>query len=217
MGEEDPEGGDGEATADTGNQSPDGDGRAGRREHSRRSQSEADPDADTSADESAPGERERRLAERERRLSERAATLDERERALDRRETEVEASRETLQEYLDQGGADAFTDRPRVTAAAMLCVVGVVAGVLAVVVAVSGPAQTVPPASWPLPSISGSDRVAVAGLVGVATVELLGGITTYYAQYWAVSVVAAVVAVVVLPPVGIAATVMLTVGESDFD
>lgn len=159
-------------------------------------------------------EREQQLEERQTQLAQRSEELDDRERELSDRETEIEAKREGLQEYFDQGGADAFTGKPRVTAAFLLWIVAVVSGGLAVATLLYGSTPT--PLGPPLFSSGGA--TAVAGLFGLgALIELVGGFTTYYGRSWYFSVFAAIVAIVVLLPVGLTATVMITVGESGFE
>ncbi len=159
-------------------------------------------------------EREAKLDSREQELADRASDLDGRAAELDQRETEIEAKREALQEYFDEGGANAFTYKPRVTAAFLLWAVAVAAALLTVATFLYGSAQT--PLGAPLFGETG--RLVVTGLFGVATlVELVGGFTTYYGRSWYFSVFAAIVGIVVLLPVGLTATVMITVGEAGFD
>jgi len=159
-------------------------------------------------------EREAKLDSREQELADRASELDGRAAELDQRETEIESKREALQEYFDEGGADAFTYKPRVTAAFLLWAVAAAAALLTVATFLYGSAET--PLGAPLFGETG--RLVVTGLFGVATlVELVGGFTTYYGRSWYFSVFAAIVAIVVLLPVGLTATVMITVGESGFD
>jgi ribonuclease Y len=159
-------------------------------------------------------ERERRLDERETTLAERADELDARAATLDERETEIDAKREGLQEYFDQGGADAFTRKPRVTAAFLLWATAVVGAGLAVATFLYGSTET----ALGAPLFSDSGALAVAALLGAgAVVELVGGFTTYYGRSWYFSVFAAIVAIVLLLPVGVTAAVMITVGESGFE
>ena len=161
-------------------------------------------------------DRESRLDERERELRDRAAELDDRAAALDDRETEIDAKRAVLQEYFEQGGADAATRKPRVVAALLLWTAAVAGAVLTALTVLYASDPAPPLLSAPL--LSDLGRLAATGVLGVATlVELVGGLTTYYGRSWYFSVFAAVVAVVVLPPVGLTAAVMITVGESGFD
>lgn len=160
--------------------------------------------------------REQQLDERDRQLASRAEELDQRAAELDQRETEIQAKREGLQEYFEEGGADAFTYKPRVTAAFLLWVVAVAGAALTVATALYGADPNAPLLGQQLFSETGA--LAAAGLLGVATVvELVGGFTTYYGRSWYFSVFAAIVAIVVLLPVGLTATVMITVGESGFE
>ncbi len=161
-------------------------------------------------------DREATLDRREQAQEERARDLDERSSDLDERETEIEAKREALQEYFEEGGADAFTYKPRVTAAFLLWTVAVAGALLTVGTFLYASDPDPPLLSAQL--LSDTGRLAATGLLGVATlVELVGGFTTYYGRSWYFSVFAAVVGIVVLLPVGLTATVMITVGEAGFD
>ena len=161
-------------------------------------------------------ERTEALDDRERELRDRAAELDDRAAALDDRETEIDAKRAALREYFEQGGADAAARKPRVAAALLLWTVAAVGAVLTVLTALYTSDPAPPLLSAPL--LSDLGRLAATGVLAAATlVELVGGLTTYYGRSWYFSVFAAVVAVVVLPPVGLTAVVMITVGESGFD
>jgi len=159
-------------------------------------------------------EREAELDRRETAVEERARDLEERETELDQRAATLDNREETIDEYIEQGGNSAFTYKPRVTAAFLLWAVAVAGAVLAVVTFLYGSAET--PLGAPLFGETG--RLVVTGLFGAAAVvDLVGGFTTYYGRSWYFSVFAAIVAIVVLLPVGLTATVMITVGESGFD
>jgi ribonuclease Y len=161
-------------------------------------------------------EKEAELEDRIQQLRERASELEARETTLDERETEIDTKREALQEYFEQGGTDVFTYRPRVTAAFLLWTVAVVGAALAAATFLYASAPDPPLLSAPLLSEVG--RLAATGVLGAAAVvELVGGFTTYYGRSWYFSVLAAVVGTVLLLPVGLAAIVMITVGESGFD
>lgn len=186
------------------------------RELERREQEVLERREETVGRTEALDERETRLDDRERELRDRAAELDDRAAALDERETEIDAKRAALREYFEQGGADAATRKPRVAAALLLWTVAAVGAVLTVLTALYTSDPAPPLLSTPL--LSDLGRLAATGVLAAATlVELVGGLTTYYGRSWYFSVFAAVVAVVVLLPVGLTAAVMVTVGESGFD
>jgi hypothetical protein len=66
--------------------------------------------------------------------------------------------------------------------------------------------------------VESSTATVLAGFFAlVAVLELVGGYMAYTGQRWSVAVLAGILGIVVLLPVGVTATVMITVGESQFD
>lgn len=154
-------------------------------------------------------EREQKLEQLGNTQEERAEALDEREAELEDREAELDTKLATLEEYANKGRT--FTRRLRIAAAALLWIAAVASvGLAAFSFLFAGPE------GYYLVESSSATILAVV-FVLVAAVEVAGGYLAYTGQRWLGAVAAGILGTVVFPPVGVTATVMLTVGESQFD
>jgi hypothetical protein len=154
-------------------------------------------------------ERERKLEQLGDTQEQRANALDEREAELEDREAELDTKIATLEEYANKGRT--FTRRLRTAAAALLWIAAVASVGLAVFTFLFAG-----PDGYYLVERSSATVLAVVFVV-VAAVEVVGGYLAYTGRRWWGAVVAGILGTMVVPPVGVAATVMLTVGESQFD
>lgn len=156
-------------------------------------------------------DRERLIDEHEEDLEELENDIEERREELDRRETQLE-ERENEVEMLEErvGGVSATQVTPQV---AGVLVAGV--GVLGILVSASGftwsmlkgGAVGLTPINLLLVSIL---------LFGVSVAQTVGGKFAYNRRKWRVALGASFVTLIVFPPAGIVAAVILTLSESEF-
>jgi ribonuclease Y len=163
--------------------------------------------------------REQTLDEREGRLKERSKNLDDRERELDDRENEIKSQREALEEYAVTD-VQTFTARPRKVGGLLLGVAGVLSVVAGGLLLVGGGVGGVEAlTSQTLVENPNLTLAFAAAYVVVTLVELLGGLWAYRGSHWFFSVFAGIVSMIfLLPlfPLGLTATLLISIGESQF-
>lgn len=155
--------------------------------------------------------REEQLEQAKNELEDREQQLNEREQQLSERETEIESKREALEEYASEDRT--FTSRPRIAGGILLWVVALASIVMAAWMYLDAGQ----PGGLAYLVEQSTATVAAAGLGLVAVIEILGGYWAYRGRRWSFVVFAAILGIIVLLPVGVTATIMITVGESQFD
>lgn len=155
-------------------------------------------------------EREELLDEREGRLEERAGNLEDREQEVARRADEIETKEEALAEYASRDGE--FSHRTHVVGGILLWLTGLASGGVGVAIlslqdALGGGLLGRPAAVYGLAAL----------FIVVALVEFLGGYWSFRGRHWLFSIIASFIALVLFFPFGMAATVLIGVGESQFE
>lgn len=154
-------------------------------------------------------DREEQLEQLRQRQEERTEELEAREAELDEREAEIDTKLSALEEYAGKGRT--FTRRPRIAGGLLLWVVALASALLAVATFL----YAGPEGYYIVESTTATVLAAFFALV--ALLEIVGGYMAYTGRYWSVAVLAGILGIVVLLPVGVTATIMITVGESQFD
>lgn len=153
-------------------------------------------------------DKEEQLEGRAQQLDDRKTALDKREKELSRRAEEIDTKEEALEEY--GGGSQTFTRRPRVVGSILLGLLGLAALGAAIGTYAVATGQG-------FAALSQTQALIAAGvLVVAALIEFLGGFWAYRGKHWFVSILAGMVGMVLLFPVGLTATILITVGESQF-
>lgn len=155
-------------------------------------------------------------------LDQREQAIAERESTLEGREEEIQSMEEGIESKIEDMGApgstEMFTPRPRKAGGVLLGLLGVAGIVVALTMILATGAW---PAVFSRPltssmSVSLGNVVAVV-LIVASLIEILGGFFAYRGRYWFVSIVSGIIAMALFFPVGLTATIFLTVGESQFE
>jgi hypothetical protein len=154
-------------------------------------------------------EREEQLEGLRQRQEERTEELESREAELDEREEEIDTKLAALEEYAGKGRT--FTRRPRIAGGLLLWVVAAASALFAVATFL----YAGPEGYYIVESTTAMVLAAFFALVAI--LEVVGGYMAYTGRRWSIAVLAGILGIVVLLPVGVTATIMITVGESQFD